>query len=517
MGTTDKAESGAPVALPAQGPAPQAPARLDELADTIDRTLHACLARATGGVSPAALAAAYWDWATHLATSPGKQVQLVQKAMKKSLCLTDFALRRLSGAEAEAPCIEPLPQDRRFAAPDWRTLPFDLAWQAFLLQQQWWHIATTGVGGVSAEHEKIVAFAARQWLDMVSPANFLATNPEALRKTFEEGGANLARGFQYYLDDAARRIADAPPAGAEHFRPGHETAITPGRVVYRNRLIELIQYAPTTGEVRPEPVLIVPAWIMKYYILDLSPQNSLARYLAAQGFTVFMISWLNPGPEDRDLDMEDYRRFGVMDALDEISTRCPGVKIHAAGYCLGGTLLTIAAAAMGRDKDSRLASLTLLAAQADFTEAGELTLFVNESQLDFLDGLMWKQGYLDIRQMAGAFRICCAPTISSGPTPVRNYLLGERDAVERHDGVERRRHAHALSHAFGISAQIVPGQRSRRRPLSGRRPGGRAQRHPCPALCGRNRPRPCRALALRVQDPLSGRCGHDLPAGLRRP
>lgn len=397
------------------------------LSDVIDRSLHASVAHLTGGLSPAAMADAYWDWAVHLASSPGKQMLLAEKAMRKTWRFANYAWRCSLQPNA-APCIEPLPQDKRFSGEAWRRWPYALLYQAFLLNQQWWHNATTGIGGVTKQHENVVEFASRQLLDMFSPSNFLLTNPEALQRTLETGGVNLVYGLQNFLEDMERRVGGKRPVGAEAFMPGQNVAITPGKVIYRNRLIELIQYAPSTEKVRPEPVLIVPAWIMKYYILDLSPHNSLVRYLTEQGFTVFMISWRNPSAEDRDLTMDAYRRLGVMAALDTISSLMPDQKIHAAGYCLGGTLLAIAAAAMARDNDERLKSLTLLAAQTDFTEAGELTLFVNESQLDFLEDLMWEHGYLDSKEMAGAFQLLRSNDLVWSYA-LKSYLMGEREPM----------------------------------------------------------------------------------------
>ncbi len=394
-------------------------------AEILDRSLHAATARLTAGLSPSALMAAYLDWATQLAFAPGKRLQLLEKAGRKSLRFARHVGACMAAGKVQEPCIEPLPQDRRFADPAWQQWPFSLYYQAFLLQQQWWHNATTELRGVTRQHEQAVSFASRQLLDLVSPSNFLLTNPEVLARTQRELGLNLVRGWQHLIEDLERAAGSKPPAGADAFKVGENLAVTPGQVIYRNHLIELIQYQPATETVRPEPILIVPAWIMKYYILDLSPGNSLVRYLTGQGFTVFMISWRNPGPDDRQLGLEDYRQLGVMAALDALGAILPARPVHAVGYCLGGTLLTIAAAAMARDGDARLQSITLLAAQTDFTEAGELTLFIDESQLAFLEDLMWEQGFLDTRQMAGAFQLLRSNDLIWSRM-VREYLLGER-------------------------------------------------------------------------------------------
>ena len=398
------------------------------LADIIDRSLHAAGARFTAGLSPAALAHAYLDWVTHLIYAPGKRLQLVDKATRKAVRFANYA-SRCAVAGHEAPCcIEPLPQDKRFAGEGWHKWPYNLAHQAFLLHQQWWHNATTGIRGVTKQHESMVEFTSRQILDMFSPSNFILTNPEVLQHTFKNGGMNLVRGLQNLVEDWERSVSGKKPVGTENFAVGRDLAVTPGKVIYRNRLIELIQYAPATDRVRPEPVLIVPAWIMKYYILDLSAQNSLVNYLTQQGFTVFMISWKNPGPEDRDLGMNDYRTLGPMAALDALAAVVPDRKVHAVGYCLGGTLLAIAAAAMARDGDDRLKSLTMFAAQTDFTEAGELMLFINEGQLAFLEDMMWEQGFLDSRQMAGVFQMLRSNDLVWSRV-VREYLIGERQPM----------------------------------------------------------------------------------------
>jgi len=396
-------------------------------AETLDRLMHAWQGRLTHSIAPAALALAYSDWLMHLMNAPGKQAMLVQKAIRKA---TRFMLYAGQSAydPQRAPCIEPLPHDTRFRAPAWQQPPFNLIWQGFLLTQQWWYNATTGVRGVSRENEDIVAFTSRQILDLLAPSNYLATNPEALAATVNEGGMNLVRGAMNAVEDWERAVAGKRPVGVDAFRVGRDVACTPGTVVFRNELIELIQYAPTTPTVRREPILIVPAWIMKYYILDLSPENSLVRQLVDAGHTVFMISWRNPGADQRDLSFDDYRRLGAMAALDAVTTICPDTKVHACGYCLGGTLLAITAAAMARDHDDRLQSITMLAAQVDFADAGELMLFINDSQVAYLEDTMWEQGYLDTRQMAGAFQMLRSNDLVWSRV-IHQYLLGERQPV----------------------------------------------------------------------------------------
>ncbi|MGX4803260.1 PHA/PHB synthase family protein [Bradyrhizobium guangdongense] len=393
----------------------------------LDRTFHALLARFTGGISPTALLLAWLDWGCHLAGAPQRRMEIAERVVRDTGRLLEAAAHATSPAQEPWSVIRPDGRDRRFRAPQWEAAPFNIVAQAFLLGERWWHDGTTGVRGVSRANEAIVEFSVRQMLDMLAPSNFAMTNPQVLEKAFQSGGENFVFGGQNWCGDLMRLLSSAKPSRDEQFIVGKTVAVSPGKVVYRNELIELIQYHPTTAQVRPEPILIVPAWIMKYYILDLSPQNSLVKYLTEQGFTVFAISWRNPDARDRDVAFDDYRKLGVMAALDVIGRIVPAQKIHALGYCLGGTLLSIAAAAMARDGDDRLGTITLLAAQTDFTEAGELTLFINESQVTFLEDVMWQRGYLDTAQMAGAFALLRSNDLIWSRLS-RDYLMGEASA-----------------------------------------------------------------------------------------
>lgn len=394
---------------------------------TLDRSLRAAEARATQGLSPMALAAPWADWAFHLARAPGKQMAL---ALRLQVLAARYALwlARAAADPAAEPVIAPESGDRRFSDPGWSVWPFNAVMQATLAAESWWMEAARQVPGVTRRHEQQMAFLMRQLAAIAAPSNIPWLNPAVVARTMGEGGANLLRGLEHWLDDCDRLLAGRPPAASEAFVIGRDLAVTPGRVVFRNDLMELIQYAPATETVHAEPILVVPAWIMKYYVLDLSPENSLVRWLVGQGHTVFMISWKNPDERDRETSLDDYRRRGVMAALDAACAIVPGRKVHACGYCLGGTILAIAAAAMARDHDARLASMTLLAAQTDFAEAGELMLLTDEQQVGWLEDLMWDQGYLDTHQMAGAFQMLRSDELV-WPRLLRRYVLGEVDGT----------------------------------------------------------------------------------------
>lgn len=394
--------------------------------DLIDKEYNAQLAKITGGLSLANLASVYSDWAMHLASAPGKQAELVKKAFDGGFNYQRYILEEIITGGHATPCIEPKRGDRRFRADDWHRQPFAAIEQAFLLSQDWWDAATTGVRGVSEANEKAISFGARQFMDALSPTNSPLANPEVWQKTGQEGGMNFAHGMQNYVKDLQKLITGDFSDEKSDYAVGKNLAVTPGKVVYRNHLIELIQYDAVTEKVRPEPLLIVPAWIMKYYILDLSQKNSMVRYMTEQGFTVFMISWRNPDEADANLTLEDYRKLGPMAALDAIEDITGAEKIHAAGYCLGGTLLSIAATHMAREDDERLTSMTLFTAQSDFTEAGELMLFINESQIAFLEDQMWDKGFLDAKQMSGAFQLLRSNDLIWSHIQ-HAYMMGEDD------------------------------------------------------------------------------------------
>ncbi len=418
-----------------------------DMANSLDKAVHTQLTKSSMGTSPISMTLAYADWALHLAASPGRQMLLAQQA-------STLFKQSLSSPMKQQPAVDASgkpeqEEDARFSDSGWNQWPFNAMKKRFKASDAWWSEATQ-VDGVSSHNQHIVSFFTRQWLDAMSPSNWMATNPEVLRKGRETQGQSWLNGLQIYAKDMqeqqSKRTSTGPGSLAPlEFEVGKDVALTPGKVVFRNHLIELIQYTPTTAKVYPEPLLIVPSCIMKYYILDLSPQNSMVRYLVSQGHTVFMISWRNPDASDRALSMQDYVNSGVIEAMAAVKERSGAPRIHAMGYCLGGTFLAIAAAALGRpatkakaskspgksapapDKLPELATVTLLAAQTDFSEPGELGVFIDDDQLKNLREEMARTGYLSGRQMAGSFQFLHSRDLIWSRN-TRRYLLGQDEA-----------------------------------------------------------------------------------------
>jgi polyhydroxyalkanoate synthase len=386
----------------------------------LERALRAQLATVTGGLAPDVYVNAWWDWLLNLSKQPPTQLQLMQDAVAKAADNFAFALQA-----AGAGPLPPAAGDERFKDSAWSQWPFNVYAHAYRNYADWWQQALSTVPGVAPKNERTLDFVARNALELVSPANYLATNPELLNATRAEAGENLVRGFGYWLEDMERTLAGKRSGAPDAFVVGRDVAATPGKVVMRNNLIELIQYSPATATVFAEPVLVVPAWIMKYYILDLSAKNSLVKYLVSRGHTVFMISWKNPTATDRDLGMDDYLKSGIRDAVDAVASIVPDHKIHAVGYCIGGTLLSIAAGVFAAEGDTRFKSMTLLAAQQDFSEPGELSLFISPSQIDMLETVMSRTGVLKSEQMGGAFSLLRARDLLWTPA-VNTYLRGKR-------------------------------------------------------------------------------------------
>ena len=398
------------------GSVPNATAKAEVLRD-----LRAQMAALTGGMAPDDYLKAWWEWYLNLATHPPRQAQLAQSAYEKLLDSWQFLTRAAGG--------DPLPPGHEnfgFADAAWNVWPFNVYAHTYANWASWWQQALSPPAASQDPDLARVNFLGRMLLESASPANFLHTNPELLKRTAAESGHNLIRGLKHWLEDAQRAVSgNGRVPGTEQFEVGRDVAITPGKVVFRNRLIELLQYSPQTPTVYAEPVLITPAWIMKYYILDLSPRNSLVRYLVEKGHTVFMISWKNPEAADRELSLADYVRLGFLDALAEVRRILPRQRVHAVGYCIGGTLLAVAAALLAAQRDSSLASLTLLAAQVDFSEPGELSVFITPSQIAMLEAMMSKSGVLESERMGAAFAMLRSRDLMWNPA-VNQYVRGER-------------------------------------------------------------------------------------------
>ena len=386
--------------------------------DNIDSKLRARISKLTRGMSPMQLVLAYTDWLGHLSLAPGRRTQLLQSLTEKILKLSADAAKSITNK----PDQNAAPTSSLFKHELWSKPPFNLLAKGHQTALDLLKELSTDVPGMESSSSELVSFINEQIFQLLAPSNNPLTNPEVLKATWDNKGRNVLEGISNLLRDTQKGLLNKNEPNMGGFKVGENLAITPGKVIFQNDLIELIQYKPTTKTVAQEPVLIVPAWIMKYYILDLCPEKSLVKYLVDQGKTVFMISWKNPEKEDRELCLDDYLKSGFFAALDTVKTVTPNTKINAVGYCIGGTLLSIGAAALAREDDDSLNTITLLAAQVDFTEPGEIKRFLGASQLAFLDSMMWTDGYLQAASMGNAFKALRAEDMIINPAIERYYL-----------------------------------------------------------------------------------------------
>jgi polyhydroxyalkanoate synthase len=375
---------------------------------------------------PFNIAGAFLEMTAQMMADPAKLVQAQIGLWQDYLKLWQATTRRMLGQAAE-PVIEPEPGDRRFKHADWdENQLFDFIKQSYLLTARWMQSTVHGVEGLDDKTAKKVDFHTRQFADALAPSNFAMTNPEVLRATLDSGGENLVKGLENLLDDLERGKGrlDIKMTDSEAFDLGHNIAVTPGKVVYQTDLMQLIQYQPSTEQVHKRPLLIVPPWINKYYILDLRENNSFIKWAIAEGFTMFVVSWVNPNRKLAQKTFEDYMIEGPLAALDAIEKATGEREANVIGYCLGGTLLAVTLAYMKAKGDSRVASATFLTALTDFEEAGELGVFVDEEQLASLERKMQEKGYLEGAHMATTFNMLRANDLIWSFV-VNNYLLGK--------------------------------------------------------------------------------------------
>ncbi|MBI5162792.1 MAG: class I poly(R)-hydroxyalkanoic acid synthase [Magnetospirillum sp.] len=400
------------------------------IAERSQRLVADFLARHAGdntfNADPLNIGNAFFDMTSKMMSDPARLVEANLSLWQDYMALWQNTAKRMMG-EVPEPVAKPDPTDRRFKDEMWEENEvFDYIKQSYLLSARWVQGLVTGVEGLDDHSAQKVDFYTRQFVDAMAPSNFVLTNPEVLRTTIESGGENLVKGLNNLLDDLERgkgrlsiRMTDY-----DAFQVGENIAVTPGKVVFENDLMQLLQYDPTTGTVAEKPLLIVPPWINKYYILDLRPKNSFIKWAVDQGHTVFVISWVNPDERLAMKGFADYMREGPLAALDAIATATGQKQVNAVGYCLGGTLLVSTLAWMAVRNDDRIASATLFTTMTDFAEPGELGVFIDEEQLTALEHKMDETGFLDGRDMAMTFNMLRANDLIWSFV-VNNYLLGK--------------------------------------------------------------------------------------------
>ncbi len=364
-------------------------------------------------------------------SDPKRAIELQTRLGTAYLDLWGHAVKRLAGGETAAPLVEPGERDKRFKDPEWSTNQFfDFLKQAYLLTTDWANRLVKEADDLDPHIRQKAEFYTRQIANAISPSNFVLTNPELLRETFSSNAENLVRGMHMLAEDISAgegelKIRQSDPSA---FALGHNLAMTPGKVVFQNDLMQLIQYAPSTETVLQTPLLIVPPWINKFYILDLTPEKSFIKWCVDQGLTVFLISWVNPDASLAGKGFGDYMREGPLAALDAIAKATDEKKVHTIGYCVGGTMLASTLAYMAAKGDDRVLSSTFFAAQVDFTYAGDLKVFVDEQQLAALEQRMDEQGYLEGGHMASTFNLMRSNDLL-WPYIINNYLNGKRPSA----------------------------------------------------------------------------------------
>jgi polyhydroxyalkanoate synthase len=357
---------------------------------------------------------------------PQRAAELQNRLGKAYLDLWASAAQRLTGQDSP-PVVKPASGDKRFADPEWtQNQFFDFLKQAYLITAGWADGFVKDAADLNPHTRQKAEFYVRQITNALSPTNFVLTNPELLRETILSNADNLVRGMQMLAEDIAAGGGELKirQSDASMFEVGRNLAVTPGKVIFQNELMQLIQFSPSTETVLKRPLLIVPPWINKYYVLDLTPEKSFIKWCVDQGLTVFCISWVNPDAQLAKKTFEDYVRLGPIAALDAIKDATGEDKVHAIGYCVGGTLLTVTLAAMAAWHDERVVSATLFAAQVDFTYGGDLKVFVDEEQVEALEQKMAERGYLEAGAMAGVFNMLRSNDLI-WPYVINNYLKGK--------------------------------------------------------------------------------------------
>ncbi len=359
-------------------------------------------------------------------SDPQRAFQMQSSLGKSYLDLWAAAVRRMAG-EPSTPVVEPDPRDKRFADPEWSSNQFfDFLKQAYLLTTKWADHLVKDAEGLDAHTRHKAEFYVHQIANAVAPSNFVLTNPEVLRETVRTNAGNLARGMKMLAEDLEAGHGDLRirQSSRDKFEVGRNLALTPGKVIYQNELMQLIQYTPTTEKVLKRPLLIVPPWINKFYVLDLTPEKSFIKWCVDQGVTVFVISWVNPDAHLAKKGFAEYMQQGPLEAIDVIKKVTGESKVHTIGYCVGGTLLAITLAYLARKRKQRIMSATFFAAQVDFTFAGDLKVFADEEQIEHLERQMAEHGYLKGSKMANAFNMLRSNELI-WPYVINNYLKGK--------------------------------------------------------------------------------------------